>query len=1033
MFSVGNLPAWCIRNNRTFLVAMACIVAAGISTYLTISRLEDPEFTIRDAIVMTYFPGASPYKMESLVSEELEKVVRTIPEVEHVLSESMSGVSILRVKVYEKHGDMKPIWDKLRDKIADARPSLPQGVIGPYVNDEFGDVFGVVIALRGDGFSYREMKDYAERVQDQLLAMPDVGKVQIHGEQREVVYVEFSDAKLAELGVNPKLLLDVLTSQNAITPGGNALVGPERIIIEATGEFRSVEDLARTTFVIPGTARNVSLADLAEIRRGFEDPPDTMTRFQAEPCLLLAVSMSPGGNIVELGDRIAAELKQIEQYLPVGLDLDFAAYQPKFVQRAIDEFMVNLLEAFAFVIVIMLLFAGLRTALVAGMLVPMAVLMSLALMPFFDVMLQRVSIASLIIALGMLVDNGVVVSEAILVRMAAGQDRLQAVTRSIQKLWVPLLAASLTTIFAFLPIATARSMVGEYCLSMFIVITLTLLSSWLLAMTFVPFCCYHLLKPKLMRQTFSNIFYRVYRFFLILGLRRRTMALGGALLMMALASWGFMKLPQTFFPPNERDMFVIDFWLPYGTDIETTSDRVSQLEHWLLGHEETDSVASIVGAGGPRWYLALAPEQKNPNYAFMIVNTKSIKGAMVLCEATKTFLSETCPDLRADVKMLENGPPVGAPIQIRLSGPDMETLYALRDRIQGVLSTTPGVQDIWDDWGEWTKKLMVNVQQEKAKRVGLSSQDIGYSLNAIIDGTSPTDYREGTENIPVVLRLRQAEREGLGRIQDISVYNIHANVRAPLSQVADIELTWQPSDIRRRDHQRTMTVKATLQGRFASEVLAEVQPEVLALTQAPDWPAGYTIEYGGEQEETAKAQKSIYVGLPLALGLILMTLVAQFNSLRRTLIVMLSIPPMIIGVSFGLHVSEAPFGFMAMLGMISLMGIIINNAIMLLDQMDIELARGHSPQDAIVLAAQRRLRPILMTACTTVIGLIPLSLQGGEMWRPMANTLIFGLSFATFVTLGLTPVFSSLFFRTNYKNYAYDPDVINDGEQTGEN
>ncbi|WP_022662054.1 efflux RND transporter permease subunit [Paucidesulfovibrio longus] len=1022
------LAQWCIKNNRTFLVAMLCIVFSGISTYMTISRLEDPEFTIRDAMVVTYFPGATPYKMESLVTEELEKAIRTIPEVEHVLSESMNGISIIRVKVFERYTDMKPIWDRLRNEIDDVAPKLPSGVVGPYVNDQFGDVFGIVAALRGDGYSYRELKEYAERIQDRLLAMPDVGKVAIHGEQDEAIYVEFSDAKLAELGVNPKLILDVLKSQNAITPGGNALVGPERIVIEATGEFNSMEDIARTTFVIPGTARNVSLADIATIRRGYEDPAATMTRFNGENCLMIAVNMAKGGNIVELGDKVAAQFKEIQADLPVGLDLDFVAYQPKFVQSAINEFMVNLLEAFAFVVIVMLLYAGLRTAVVAAMLVPMAVLMSIALMPFFNVVLQRVSIASLIIALGMLVDNGVVVSEAILVRLAAGQERMKAVVESVKGLRIPLLAASLTTIFAFLPIATAQSMVGEYCLSMFIVITLTLLSSWVLSLTFVPFCCYYFLKPKLQRQTFENVFYRLYRGFLLLGLKQRTLSVGVAVALMAVASWGFTKLPQTFFPPNERDMFIIDFWQPYGTDIGTTSQRVADLENWLLAQDETASVGSIVGSGGPRWYLALSPEQDNPNYAFMIVNTKTIEGAATLLDRTREEIAAHFPDTRADVKMLENGPPVGAPIQVRLSGPSMKTLYSLRDRVNTILESTPGVYDIWDDWGEWTKKLQVDVQQENAKRVGISTQDIGFSLNAIVNGTTPTKYREGTEDIPIVLRLKESERVGLGRIEDASVYNVNSYSRVPLSQVATVRLVWQPSDIRRRDHQRTMTVKATLSGRFASDALADIQPRIDALTQSPDWPRGYKVEYGGEQEETAKAQRSIYVGLPLAMLLIVLTLVSQFNSIRRTLIILLAIPPMIIGVTFGLHVSDAPFGFMAMLGMISLMGIIINNAIIFIDQVDIENKRGHTPQDAIVVAAQRRLRPILMTASTTVIGLIPLSLQGGEMWRPMANTLIFGLSFATFLTLGLAPVLYSIFFKAGFKGYEYDPEILNDGD-----
>ncbi len=1006
-----NPTRWCIDNNRTFALIILSIVFLGIGTYRNISKLEDPDFTIRVAVISTVFPGASPQKVEELVTDRLEEKIREIAELDYIESRSLSGMSLIYVHIQERFTDMKPIWDRLRNKVDDVRSSLPQGVQGPFVNDEFGDVFGIVVAVSGDGYSYRELKDVADDVRDELLRVDDVAKVERHGVQDERIFVNFSNARLAELGVSPAYIVQTLQQQNAINPGGNALVGPERVVIEPTGEFKSLEQLAGTSISLPGKAQNIQLKDIATIERTFVDPPSQLTRYNGKPCLMLAVSMAKGGNIVEMGDKLDKALHELQTRMPVGIDFDYVSFQPRFVDGAIGDFMINLYEAFGFVVVVMLLFAGLRTALVAGLLVPMAICMSIALMPFFDVVMQRVSIASLIIALGMLVDNGVVVSENILVRLGRGEDRMKAVIESVRNLRMPLLAASLTTVFAFMPIATAESQTGEYCLSLFTVITLTLLSSWILSLTFVPYLCFYVLKVKPDAQEFKGVFYSAYRGFLKLCLRNRIVFVVLVAVLTLFSMDAFKYVPKIFFPPNDREMVVVDFWQPYGTDIGTTVDRVTKLENFLRNQTGVDSVATFAGYGGPRWYLAMNIEQTHPNYAFLVVNTETLEDAHNLLRSARRFVETNLPDTRADVKMLELGPPVGAPIQIRLSGGNMDQLFALRDKVEAVLGRTDGVVDIWDDWGEWTKKLVVDVDQERAKRAGISSQDIALSLNTQISGMPVTEYREGDTLIPIVIRSVQDEREGLDRLNDINVHSYGSGLSLPLSQVAETHMTWQPGNIRRRDQTRTLTVKATVSGRFASEILNEVRPQVEALRDKPDWPAGYTIHFGGEDEEAQKSEASILVGMPLAMALILITLMSQFNSVRRTLIILLTIPPMYIGITWGMLLSDSPFGFMAMLGMISLMGIIINNAIILIDAIERERERGLAPYDALLLAAQKRLRPILMTACTTVIGLIPLSLQGGEMWRPMANVIIFGLSFATVLTLGLCPVLYSLFFK----------------------
>lgn len=1007
-----NLASWCVKNNRTAAVLFVLVVLLGVATFRDIGRLENPDFTIRSAQIVTSFPGASPLRVEQLVTDRLEEELRTIPEIETVHSQSLTGLSLITVDVHERYRDMEPIWSRLRNRIEDARARLPDGVRDPVVNDEFGDVFGVVVALTSDGYTYREIKDAADRTRDELQKLDLVAKVDLHGTQDERVFVEFSDARLAEYGLSPYLIARMLEAQNAVQPGGSAVVGGENIGIEATGEFRSLQDIRRASIRLPGGAQTIYLEDVAAIERGFIDPPGTMARCNGERCLVLALSMVEGGNIIDMGEQVQDALRRVEATLPVGLDFETLVFQPRFVERSIRDFMSNLYQAVFFVVVVMLCFAGLRMGVIAGALIPMTMLATIALMPVFDIKLQNISIASLIIALGMLVDNGVVVSENILVRLQRGEDRMRAIGEAVRELKLPLLAASGTTICAFLPIATARSSTGEYCFSLFVVVSLALVCSWVFSLSLVPLLCYFGLRPKQTgKQSFDGRFYRTYRRALVTCLRHRGRALAGLGAAFMLSLWLFQFVPKLFFPPNEREMFYIDVWQPYGTDIRETAQRLEPLEAFLLAQKEVESVGAFVGSGGPRWYLSLAVEGNNPNYAFVLVNTETISGARAVIDRVRDWLRVEMPDARVRVNQLENGPPVGYPIQLRIGGDDLGTLYALRDRLTERLAAMPGVQGVHDNWGEWTKKLTVDVNQEAAKRAGLTSEDIALSLKTQMSGLRATEYREGSDIIPIVLRSNEAYREDLGRIETLNVYSFFTGDSLPLLTVARADLVWQPSLIRRRDQTRTMTVQAEVLGRYASEVVNELRPELAAWRAAPDWPAGYDIVVGGEFEDSSAAQASIAAGFPMAFGLLALILVAQFNSLRRPAIIVLTIPPMMIGISVGMLLTQAPFGFMAMLGMISLMGIIVNNAIMMIDRIEIERAEGGPPAQALVRAAQQRLRPILMTACTTMVGLVPLSLNGGEFWRPMANCIIFGLGFATVLTLVLCPVLYSLFFR----------------------
>ncbi|MDX9788056.1 MAG: efflux RND transporter permease subunit [Desulfobacterales bacterium] len=1014
-----NLGRWSIQNNVTVMVILAILLLEGIYTYATISRKENPEFTVRTAMVTTIFPGASPGKVEALVTDKLEEKIREMSEIKDVRSQSLADLSIIMVDIQDKYRNVPEIWQKLRNKVTDAVSALPEGVLTPVVNDEFGDVFGIVLALTGDGYSYREIKDASDYVRNQLLRLDTVGKVERYGIQDERIFVDFSNAQLAEYGFSPALLAQALNSQNAIQPGGSAVVGTERVIISATGEFKSLDQLRQAALQIPGRAESIALADIADIHRGFVDPPTALARFNGEPAVYIAVSMADGKNVMTMGEAVQQRIAEIQAELPVGLDFHVLSWQPRFVGRSINEFMVNLLEAFVFVVAVVMLFTGLRTGLIVGSLVPLAMMACIALMPLFGVELQKMSIASLIISLGMLVDNGVVVSENMLVRIAAGESRLAAAEAAVKTLWKPLLSASLTTILAFFPIYIAQSDVGEYCGSLFIVVTLTLMASWLLSLTMTPLFCYHFLKPKLQRQNFETRFYRLYRGSLLLCLKLRPLFLLLVVAATLTALWGMKFVPKIFFPPNDREMFVVDFHQPYGSDIETTVRRLARLERFLLSDEEVLSVGSFVGIAGPRWYLSLYLEDRGANYAQIVVNTKSIAGMDRLVADAARYLDENFPDARHSVVKLENGPIVGAPIQIRLLGDDIQSLYAIRDQVVSALSTIPGTTNIRDDWGEWRTKLEVDVRQEHAKRAGFSSRDIALSLQMQLSGLTATDYREGKEIIPIVLRSKDAYRKDIGKIDGLNVYSFQDGRSVPLLQVADAHPEWEPSNIRRRNQTRCMTVKVDVAGRFTSEVLSEVQAQIKTLQSNGLLPAGYFLAYGGEAEESGDAQNSLISGIPLAFGLMAILLITQFNALRPAIIIVLTVFPMFIGITIGLLVTDSPFGFMAILGVVSLFGILVNNAIMMIDQIEIETAAGKSTQDAILLSAQKRLRPILMTTGTTIIGLIPLSVQGGTLWAPLANVLIFGLAFATVLTLALCPVLYAYLYRAGFKDYQW--------------
>lgn len=1013
-----NPARFALKNNRTSLIIYFLLMVMGISTYFEIGRLEYPEFTIRNARITTMYPGRSAVEVEQEVSDLIERAVRQMAEVEKVTSTSKANMSIISVELGEEHFDLDPIWQDLRNKVASVQ--LPDGASEPEVNDEVGDVFPYVYALVGDGFSYREMYDYADDIRHDLLAMDGVAKVEFHGSVDERVYLEFSSSELAAYGFTPTQLSNQLAQQNAASSSGRALAGKERLDLVTLGEFQSLEELGDFRISVSGNATTIRVSDVVDVRRDYIDPPTSLAHFNGERAICIAISMVEGEAVTEVGERIQNKMQNLQGALPIGLDIETMFFQPVYVSKSINDFVVNLGQAFFFVVVVMYLFAGLRMALIVGVLVPSAILTAFVFMPSLDVQLEMMSIAALIIALGLLVDNAVVVTEQILVRQSQGMDRKQSVIESVQNLIVPLLAASGTTIAAFSTIALAPGAVSEFTFSLFAVITLTLLASWGLSVTIIPLLCYYFLKP-LKRDTFVGrmlgAFYSPYERLLRSVIRLRWLYPISILALTFLAAWSFRFVPSIFFPPNERGQFIVNYELPLGIDILETEISVSEFERWLLEDNADDikSVSTWIGNGGPRWYLSLSPEPAKPSYALLSVLTNSEDPEVVadLIDRVREYGNSQSADARVTPQALENGPPVGDPIQIRLYGGDMDTLYGLRDLMASELRQVQGLHDIRDDWGVWTKQVAIDPDPIRAARLGLNTQTISQALGIQFSGMTSTYYREENKSIPIVIRSADDYRERPERLVDMPVFGSAAGI-VPLGQVAGVSINFQPGSILRENTQRVMTIKAKVAGRFASEALAEIQPRIADLMESDQWVDGYTIEYGGEQADSSEAQQNLASAMPISLSILALILIAQFNSLRRFTIICLTLPPMLIGVTPGLLVTGSSFGFMTLLGLIALLGIIVNNAILLIDEINLQLQKEQDLTEAIVVACKSRLRPIILTTCTTIIGLMPLAISGGGMWSSMAYAMMFGLAFATALTLLLCPSLFYLFFRRQY-------------------
>ena len=1016
---------------RLTIVFIAAVIFIGIFLFLDFPRQEDPPITIREVVVTAFFPGLDASDMEELITRRLETELRTLPELDNIWSDSKNGMMIIQAETRDEFDDLDLIWQKVRNKMSDTRPELPSGTIGPFVNDEFGLTAVATIALWSDGFSMADMRIVARDIRDRLYELPGIRKIELFGVHEEQVFLKFSATRLAGFGISVAEIINTLVEQNIVLPGGRVDAAERNVVVTPSGNFRSVEDIENVEFIIPETRQTIVLKDILTVERAYADPPQDLAYFNGKRAIVISVSITPGVNAVAFGQQLTRKLKALEPQLEVGYVLEYATFQPDLVEVAVDGGLSNVYLTVAIVLVVVMLFLGVRTGLIVGSFVPMTMLLGMIAMRFFNIELERVSIASCIIALGMLVDNGIVIAEDIRSRLERGDERRQACIETGRTMAIPLLTSSLTTILAFLPMLLIDGQVGEYAFSLPMVVILLLLSSWFLSMYVTPAMCYWFMKVKPASESeisadaglpepssseskdpdpYSGKFYRVYRGLLESMLRLRMIVLVGALAAILFGGFIASLLVREFFGPSDRNQFLVYLDLPAGYRIESTDTAVRRLTAWLsdenINPEVTNTIA-YVGAGGPRFFLVLSPVQPDPHVAFLVVNTERDDQVPPLIQRLRKHLLDDFPEAAGRVKQMWLGSEEPGFVEIRLYGSDPEYLYEKGNQLVDGLRAMPGSLDVRSDWENKTLKARILVDQVRARRAGISSRNVANSLQSHMDGLTITEFREGDLAIPVRARSVEQERRDLGDLWNVLVQSAQTENTVPLTQIADIVGEWEFYRISRRNQERCLTVELKHEFLRAPELLEATVPLIEGLQLKP----GYRWEVGGELESSAETLGKMMRWMPMCIFGIVVLLIWQFNSFRRPLIIFITIPLAFTGAFIGLAIMGAPFDFFAMLGLLSLAGVIINNGIVLIDKIDAEQAEGAEPHAAVMNAALTRFRPILMTTVTTVFGLLPLIISVDPLFYSMAIIIAFGLIFGTLLTLGVVPALYSVFFR----------------------
>ncbi len=1006
--SAFNLSAWALRERSIVIFMMIVTIAAGLGSFFNLGRDEDPAFTFRAMVVQAGWPGATVDETLLQVTERLERKLQEIPGLDFLRSYTTAGRTTIFVSL---RGDTPPaavpdLWYEVRKKIGDIRHTLPSGVVGPFFNDEFGDTYGIIYGFTADGFSPRELRDYVEDVRSKLLLVPDVSKIELLGAQDERIFVEFSMEKLSGLGLDRTALIAALQAQNVVRPAGIVQTGDEAVALRVTGAFETEQDVRDVAFVALG--RMIRLGDIADVRRDFADPPQPMFRVNGRPAIGLAISMQTGGDVLTLGDNVARAMQQVRGELPLGIEPVLVANQPVIVDQAVGEFMESLWQAIAIILVCSIVSLGFRPGAVVAASIPLTIFMILPVMEMMNIDLQRISLGALIIALGLLVDDAMTTVDVMTRRLDGGDSPEDAASYAYTSVAFPMLTGSFVTMAGFVPIGFARSSAGEYTFSIFAVVGAALILSWIVAVLFAPLIGLWLLKPSgRPAGAEPGWVMRVYRGFLVGAMRLRWLTLAVSLALFGVALWGMQFIPRQFFPPSDRVELLVDLNLPQNSSIYATEDVVEKLDAILAEDPDVASWSSYVGRGAIRFYLPLDVQLANPFFGQAVVLAKDVEARDRLHTRLETTLAEQFPAVVARVSPLELGPPVGWPVQYRVSGPDpIEVREIARDLAQA-MSAERTTRRINFDWMEPAREVQIRVDQDEARLLGLSSQDLAGVLNAAITGVSVTQLRDDIYLIDVIARATEAERIDLSTLNTLQV-PLPGGRSIPLKQFATIEYGQEYPLVWRRDRVPTLTVQSDVApGVLPDTVVEALEPAIEELRA--ELPPGYAIALGGIAEESADSQASVIAVVPLMLFIMLAFLIIQLRSFQLLFLVLSVVPLGLIGVVAALMVSGRPLGFVAILGILALIGVIARNAVILIEQVEAERREGKEIWEAVIGACESRFRPILLTAVSTVLGLIPIALT--VFWGPMAIAMMGGLLVATLLTLVFLPTLYVTWFR----------------------
>ena len=1014
MASSFNLSEWALRNRTLVLYAMVVLAVIGVFSYQRLGQSEDPPFTFKVMVVRTMWPGATAEEVARQVTDRVEKEVMETGRYEFVRSYSRPGESLVMLVSRDSmvSRELPQLWYDVRKKVGDIRHTLPAGVIGPFFNDEFGDTFGNIFALTGDGFDYATLKDYAERIELELHRLPDVGKIELLGLQDEKIFIELSNTKLATLGVPLERVQQALDQQNAVAPASFFETGSDRVQLRVTGQFDSVEQIR--DFPIRVGDRSFRLGDVATVRRGFADPAAPRMRFMGDDAIGIAVAMRDGGDILRLGDVLDREFARLQETLPVGMSLRKVSDQPAAVRDGVSEFVRVLTEAVVIVLLVSFFSLGFRTGLVVALSIPLVLAMTFAAMHYFGIGLHKISLGALVLGLGLLVDDAIIAVEMMAVKMEQGYDRLKAAAFAYRSTAFPMLTGTLVTAAGFLPIATAASGTGEYTRSIFQVVTISLLLSWIAAVVFIPYLGDRLLpdpKPHdehgKAHDPHATRFYQRFRGWVAWCVRWRKTVIAVTVAAFVVAVLAFRFVPQQFFPSSTRVELMVDLELAEGVSLQATEAVAKRLEEELAKREDVSSYVAYVGTGSPRFYLPLDQKLPQTSFAQFVLMTPDIEAREQVRQWLIGLFDEKFSDVQARVTRLENGPPVGFPIQFRVSGEHIDQVQALAREVAGKVRANPNVTNVSLDWDEPSKVVRLVIDQERARVLGVSTAEVAAFLRGSLSGTTVSTYREGNELVEILLRGPSEERQRLSMLGSLAVPA--GNGRSvPLSQVATLEYGFEDGIIWHRNRLPTVTVRGDIYGDATPpSVTAQIEP-TLADVRAK-LPSGYLLETGGTVEDSGRGSRSVAAGVPLFVFVVMTLLMLQLRSFARVVIVMLTAPLGLIGVVLFLLVFQVPFGFVAMLGTIALSGMIMRNSVILVDQIEQDIAAGHAPAQAIVDATVRRFRPIVLTALAAVLAMIPLSRS--VFFGPMAVAIMGGLIVATVLTLLFLPALYAAWFR----------------------